>query len=197
MASLAWPADMTPEELRAGIFNLRTRRFGTVCEHLVRVLTGSELSRTLLFDLYEEVQSLRVEVKFCTALRRAEPIADDGILSAIRAAACDRAFPFAQWRETDFDANIQQVKRALFDVLYYGIFFQDRLTIFKIDSTEIRTSEEIAVAGGVSIGYSDKQHRGNKGEGQFHISQRSLGTHLDHFHYRDLSYVQVLDLFRS
>ena len=39
--------------------------------------------------------------------------------------------------EYDFDCNIQQVKRLEFDVLYYGLFFADRIAIFKMHSSEI------------------------------------------------------------
>ncbi len=37
----------------------------------------------------------------------------------------------------DFNCNIQQVKRLEFDVLCYGLFFADRIAIFKMHSNEI------------------------------------------------------------
>ena len=42
--------------------------------------------------------------------------------------------------------------------------------ICKIKSNEILNDEEIM--------YSDHQHRGNTGEGQFHINNRTIETHL-------------------
>ena len=58
-------------------------------------------------------------------------------------------------------------KRKEFDILYYGLFFADVIEIFKINSNEIADCP----------GYSDKQHRGNKGEGQFHLNQDNLAYH--------------------
>ena len=89
---------------------------------------------------------------------------------------------FGSWQQCSFDCNIQQVKRTEFDVLYYGLFFADCVQIFRIDSSQI----------GLGIGYSDKQHKGNVGEGQFHIHERSLVVHLAKYHYQRLSYSELL-----
>lgn len=56
--------------------------------------------------------------------------------------------------------------------------------IFRISSSEI----------GPQIQYSDKQHRGNVGEGQFHINQDTLGIHLENYQYKELSYDELYDL---
>ena len=62
--------------------------------------------------------------------------------------------------------------------------FADCVKIFRIQSTEI----------GSSIHYSDKQHKGNVGEGQFHINQDTLQTHVDKYHYNTLTYDELLNL---
>lgn len=35
-----------------------------------------------------------------------------------------------------FDCNIQQVKRKEFDLLYYGLFFADKIEVYKMTSKE-------------------------------------------------------------
>ena len=84
----------------------------------------------------------------------------------------------------DFDCNIQQVKRFEFDVLYYGLFFADRIAIFKMHSNEILSC----------FGYSDKQHKGNEGEGQFHLNRNSIDYHMDNHFIQWLTYEDLYDL---
>ena len=54
---------------------------------------------------------------------------------------------------SSFDCNIQQVKTKEFDVLYYGLFFEDIIHNYRIKSDLVKNIP----------GYSDKQHRGNVG----------------------------------
>ena len=76
------------------------------------------------------------------------------------------------------------MKRAEFDVLYYGLFFSDCILVFRIPSDAI----------GPRICYSDKQHKGNIGEGQFHINDRTLQIHLDNYLNQRLTYDQFYEL---
>jgi hypothetical protein len=91
---------------------------------------------------------------------------------------------FSDWRQSSFDCNIQQIKRTEFDSLYYGLFFSECVKIFHI------TSEEI----GPDIYYSDKQHKGNVGEGQFHVNQDTLEIHLRQYLYQTLGYDELVEL---
>jgi len=93
---------------------------------------------------------------------------------------------FANWKDHRFDCNIQQVKRAEFDVLYYGLFFSDCIQIFRIESSIIKENRH-----GGRIFYSDFQHKGNAGEGQFHINPSTLQIHLDFYHYKMLTYDEL------
>jgi hypothetical protein len=99
---------------------------------------------------------------------------------------------FSGWRNNRFDCNIQQVKRREFDVLYYGLFFSDCVQIFRIDSSEIKTRAE-----GGGIGYSDKQHKGKVGEGQFHITEKNLQVHLDKYFHMTLTYDELYQLLSA
>ena len=86
-----------------------------------------------------------------------------------------------------FDCNIQQVKRKEFDVLYYGLFFADQIEIFRMKSSEILGCP----------GYSDKQHRGNEGEGQFHLNQDNISYHRKQHLQRTLTYEELYKLLES
>jgi hypothetical protein len=149
---------MDGDALREGIFCLRTRRFGKVAELMVKRLVKLGKGRSLFHDLYDDVASKRVEVKFSTVLKKSPTlITESTLLHCIEAATSEkRMVSFDDWQKTKFDSNIEQIKRREFDVLYYGLFFSDCVVIFHISSEQI----------GPQIYYSDKQHKGNVGEGQ-------------------------------
>jgi hypothetical protein len=105
------------------------------------------------------------------------------------ATAAERMVAFTDWAHNQFDCNIQQIKRAEFDVLYYGLFFSDCVKIFRINSIDIKENEK-----GGKIYYSDFQHKGNVGEGQFHINRKTLQVHLDNYLYKTLTYDELREL---
>ena len=47
---------------------------------------------------------------------------------------------------------------------------------------------------GGRIYYSDFQHKGNVGEGQFHINRSTLQIHLDDYLHKGLTYDELLQL---
>src|SRR5260370_13265502 len=63
---------MRGEKLRDGIFALRTRRFGSVAECMVKRLLKCSLGRNLFHDLYDDVRNQRIEVKFSVVQKRAK-----------------------------------------------------------------------------------------------------------------------------
>ena len=177
---------MNAQMLRDGIFNLQTRRFGTVAEVMIRRLFKLGKSKNQFHDLYDDLANHRVEVKFSTVRKKNNRvITEDSVLKCISdELALNRHVLYSKWRENEFDCNIQQVKRSEFDVLYYGLFFSEAVAIFRIESKDI----------GSQIYYSDKQHKGNEGEGQFHLNDNTLQIHLDKYLYKLLSYQELLDL---
>ena len=88
-----------------------------------------------------------------------------------------------------FDCNIQQVKPKCFDIIIYGVFFDDNIYLFKTDSKTIETDK--------NIGYVDKQHRGNVGEGQFHIKRNNIQYHIDNFLYKTLSWNELVEIIKE
>jgi len=179
---------MDGAKLRDGIFALNTRRFGSVAEVMIKRLGMFGPGRNQFHDLHDDLLKHRVEVKFSKVLKKAEvTISESTVLRCIlEACSAERMVLFAQWHNHQFDCNIQQIKRSEFEFLYYGLFFFDCIKIFRIESTKI----------GAHILYSDKQHKGNVGEGQFHINQDTLQRHLDHYLYKSLTYDELLRLLR-
>lgn len=176
---------MTPEQLRDGIFALNTRRFGTVAEIMVKRLKSLGKSQSMFHDLYDTGAGQRVEVKFSRVGQNLDKLTEHNLLECIlKEQGTDRRVAFATWNQHRFLCNIQQVKRSEFEVLYYGMFFDDCVKIFRITPDQIDAS----------IGYGDKQHKGNVGEGQFHITEKTLQTHLDRFYHHTLTYQDLLDL---
>src|SRR5437867_9799497 len=162
---------MDGEQLRDGIFALRTRRFGSVAECMIKRLLKYSKARSLFHDLYDDARKHRIEVKFSVVQKACETtVTEETVLRCIKeATAAERMVAFTEWSQNEFDCNIQQVKRAEFDVLYYGLFFSDCIKIFRIESKDIKENDK-----GGRIYYSDFQHKGNVGEGQFHISHKTL-----------------------
>ena len=118
-------------------------------------------ARAEFHDLFDEMESKRVEVKFSRALAAHDgPITTDNVLRAIEAALFERKAVAIADAASETLTHLQHSagECAEFDVLYYGIFFRDAMVVFRAESTEIPRSP----------GYSGKQHKGNRArEGQF------------------------------
>lgn len=174
-------------KFRDGIFSLRTRRFGTVAELMIKKIHRFKDSKNLAHDLFDLDNSDRIEVKFSTVMKANESSINElNVVNQIMAASSDeRALKDSEISLLTFDCNIQQIKRTEFEVLYYGLFFSDTVYIFRIKSDEIENA---------NIGYSDKQHRGNVGEGQFHINQKNFKHHVDNFLLKKVTYEELFSL---
>lgn len=185
---------MDGDKLRNGIFALRTRRFGSVAECMVKRLLNCSQARSLFHDLYDDAKRHRIEVKFSVVQKKSEQtVTEKTVLRCIEEATAEnRMVAFSGWQQHEFDCNIQQVKRAEFDVLYYGLFFSDCIKIFRIESKNIKENSR-----GGRIYYSDFQHKGNEGEGQFHINPNTFQIHLDHYHYKTLTYDELYQLLAA
>ena len=174
------------QEFRDGIFALRTRRFGTVAEIMIKKLYDMDESGNLAFDKKIRDTDERVEVKFSTVMKENDDrIRDDNVIEQCRKAnLANRAMASTETSSCRFDCNIQQVKRREFDVLYYGLFFSDVIEIYRMNTDEVFNCP----------GYSDKQHRGNEGEGQFHMNQDNIEYHREKHLERVLRYKELYDL---
>lgn len=177
---------MNIQEFINGIFSLRTRRFGTVAEYMMKALIEVNMSGDLAYDLSDS-ENNRIEVKFSTVMKKNKStITEENVIQQILDATVEhRMMNSHEIYSLPFDCNIQQVKTAEFDVLYYGLFFQDKIAIFKVKSEDVFSLPN----------YSNKQHRGNEGEGQFHLNTGTIQYHLDNQLYCWLSYEELYELF--
>jgi len=156
---------------------------------MIEALYNFTKSRNQFHDRYDEVGHQKIEIKFSTVMKANESIINRSncIDQCKKANLGNRALKSTDMYNYEFDCNIQQVKRLEFDVLYYGLFFADRIVIFKMHSNEILSC----------FGYSDRQHKGNEGEGQFHLNQGSIDYHMQHHFVQWLTYEELYDLFRT
>ena len=161
------------------LFTLNTRRLGKVGEIFISKHLGSSPSKVNDFDLIDKVYG-KVEVKFSRAMfKHKVKITESNVLSQIELSNnYNRAIAYDKRMVADFDSNIQQVKAYKFDTLFYGIFFLDRVVLFKAKSEDIKNIKN----------YADIQHSNNYGEGQFHINQSTLSWHEKHNLYKVFTY---------
>lgn len=152
-------------KLKEAIFRLSYKRFGTVAEKIMKVLLNAEDAPDNSYDLI--LDGKRVECKFARAQKENKiKVTDENLLDAIYH-DINRDIEYDTCEHHKWDCNFQQIKKPLFDILYYGIFFSDYVVIYKIASDDINEN----------IKYSNKQHRGNEGEGQFHVNETTIGLH--------------------
>lgn len=175
---------MDVKTFRDNLFQMNTRRFGKVTEIIIQKLTNTDKGLNIHHDL--NTSGTRIEVKFSRAEKKhGGSVTDLNVLDVIENGGLSvRLFPFGEWEQHKFDCNIQQLKKSEFDVLFYGVMFADRVVIF------MATPDQI----GSEMNYSNKQHKGNEGEGQFHINSRTLEYHLRVHQFATFSYADLLKL---
>ena len=180
---------MDVKTFRDNLFSMNTRRFGSVAEQIIKRLISGKEATNIHHDL-RNFDDLRIEVKFSRAEKKhIKSIEDGNVLKVIEnEGLAVRMFPYVEWSKCEFDCNIQQIKPAEFDVLFYGLLFADRVIIFMLTPEQLDSPE---------IKYCDRQHKGNKGEGQFHINPRTLEYHMIHHKFITLSYADLMKILRG
>ena len=107
---------MDNTQLQQAIFGLHTRRFGTVAEIMIKKIIKADNSDQLSFDLFDKFDGSRIECKFSRVQKKAElKITDSNLFKALQCEA-NRDIMYHEWRDYDWDCNIQQVKKEEFDL---------------------------------------------------------------------------------
>lgn len=179
-------------EFKQGLLRLHTRQFGSVVETVVKLLADYQSSGQLDFDLIDAESGKRIEVKSSRVQKKSRLPKDDPgkIYDFIMDNSSRRRFLRQdQAAKVDFDCNIQQVKTDLFDVMYYLLFFYDVIEVFQIEKGEILSD--------TNLNYSNKQHRGNEGEGQFHINTKNYQYHKDSYYQGSITYEDLIEVLRK
>lgn len=173
---------------RDGIINLNTRQFGTVVELIVQLLKDYQMSNKSDFDSFDPETNETIEVKSSRVYRkqRLKFTLDNLYELIMNKSDINRLIVQTNATKEEFNCNIQQIKIGLFDKLYYLLFFLDTVEVFKISSLQIRIDDK--------INYSNKQHKGNEGEGQFHITHQNYLYHKKNYFVRSISYDEIKEL---
>jgi hypothetical protein len=149
------------------LYNFAGKTFGAWAESYVLSLSSSFIKPTKKHDanykneydmvIINDNHIIKVEVK-------ASRVTDlDG-----REELVERAL--SKHDSKSFDMNFQQLKVRCADVFVFLIVWTDKIEMLVLNKDEISNSRF----------YSDKQHRGNVGEGQLHINQRNIKEFATH-----------------
>ena len=172
---------MSVDRFREGLLSLNTRQFGNATEIIIQILHSYKESKTLEYDLVDNT-NLKIEVKASKVLKKnSYDMTIENFYSLImNSSNRDRLIRKKDINKYDFDCNIQQIKILIFDRLIYLLFFYDIIEIFEISSKEIKDDKEIF--------FSNKQHRGNKNEGQFHKNNKTYPHHKKKYFKKSITY---------
>ena len=178
------------ETFRRGLFSLHTTRIGKIGEIFIRALKDYGDPHSKHHDLYDNTNDEKVEVKCSKVLEGDQELItqSNAIQQCIDNDPESRPIPYKDRGNREWLCNIQQIKRAEFEKLYYILFFKDKICIFCIRSGEIAEAD---------INYSDRQHKGNEGEGQFHITHRNIKHHIDNYLDDEYTYEQFIQVFEE
>ena len=183
------PLKMKNEELklRDVIFSLHTRKFGNVVEKLVETILiefGFIVKKSTDLSYDRQINSSNDEIKGSRVLGKSVlNLENENIIESLFSHDTNRFVNIENSSETEWDCNIQQIKLELFNTLWYVLFFGDCVAVFKIERDNIVNDKNIS--------YSNKQHRGNEGEGQFHVTNKNIKYHLDNFLVKTITYNEV------
>jgi hypothetical protein len=173
--------------IRDAIFSLHTRKFGNVVEKLVESILqefGFIVERPTDLSYDRTINKMKDEIKGSRVLGKCVlNLEIENIIDSLLSHEKNRYVSLSESSENTWDCNIQQIKTKLFDTLWYVLFFGDCVAVFKITADEIVTDKNIS--------YSNKQHRGNEGEGQFHVTEKNINYHLDNYLVKQITYTEV------
>ena len=184
---------MDINKFRDSLFSLQTRKFGSVNEKFVEIILKEleyivEPSTDLSYD--RNVNLKRNEIKGSRVLGKSFfDVESDDIIQELYNHETNRKVSKSNPENVNWDCNIQQIKRSCFEILWYVLYFEDCIMIFKISSESITSDKKLK--------YSNKQHRGNEDEGQFHVTNKNIKHHLDNYFVREVSYSEMLDKLRK
>lgn len=136
----------------------------------------------------------RFEIKASKVLRKTSNVSKknlllDRVIFENQNTPINRLIPFSQSQVSDFDANIQNVKRDHFEELIYVLLFEDCVKVFQIKAEEISSIPR----------WSDKHGRYDAlgKSGQFMINKASIQWHLDNQLKDTFSYQHLAEIFNQ
>jgi len=162
-------------QFRNGIFLAPSRTYGeSYMEPIIRKYFGWNKPPTNEYDADAE-NSERVEIKSVKVLKqyknKKSSLVEQIILQSEKS-VLNRLIPFNECMNSDYDCNVQNVKRDHFDKLLYVMLFEDCLKIFITNTSEIN--------GDNLPNWSDKHGRYDElgKSGQFFIKKNNIDWHI-------------------
>jgi hypothetical protein len=178
-------------KFRDCLFRLHTRKFGTINEIVIsKYLTqlgyvvkkskdGGKTDR--------QINNKKSEIKASRVLETNPIEGESKTLVEDIMSYVEVVVPFDKCEEMNYLCNIQQIKNILFDDLYYSVYFKDIILFFK--ATKQQMIDDVK-----NMKYSDRQHRGNKGEGQFGIKPQTIKYHMENYLIGSIEYSDMIEL---
>lgn len=119
------------EKFKNGIFNMNTN-FGRLALLMINELENFTSANGKYFDLLDNNNN-KIEVKFSRARKKLKPLKKTNIIEyCLNSATESKILDEIEATKIAYDCNIQQIKPSEFDILYYGIFFKDKIVIFRV-----------------------------------------------------------------
>lgn len=168
-----------------GIVSLSNKHFGQFNEFMLKRLFGLRYSDSIYYDLLDGQQ--RIEVKFSRAYDKQTAVFNEETAYSFIQNQRGKSLIFLHdaLNNSNFLCNFQHVKETEFDLLFYGIYFADRVLVFLLTKEDLNDPN-------LCFG---RQSLGNSVERQFRIDSKSLPYHLENYLLLTLSYPDLHSLF--
>jgi len=179
---------ITETQLKKSLCSLPTRRFGEFVEIITGKLYSLEKSKDSSYD--REQKNKKIEIKGSRVFfNKSENLNEQNVLRVLNEDNSSFLIKDKLKDRNIWNCNIQQIKTDYFDLLYYSLFFDDKVYFFQISGDNIKSDK--------GISYSNKQHRGNEGEGQFHIDSKNIDYHIHNYYFKSMTYKEVINLLQD
>ena len=154
------------------------RNFGElICEKTLMMLDNKiSKSGEVRFDLLEDGK--RVESKFSRSKMKSK-VDEYNIIDFLKGQS-EYRFNSLNFK---WSVNIQEVKTDLFDILYYGVFLDDYIYIFRISSEDLVNDSNITKSP-------------NREGIQFGIRKTNINYHINNYLYKKLTWDEFIKLWK-
>ena len=98
---------------------------------------------------------------------------------------------FTEADKTDYDTNVQNVKRDHFDYLIYVLLFADCIKVLKVEKEKVKAT--------YIPGWSDKHGRYDAlgKSGQFNMNKDRIKYHVDNFLIDTITYNEAANIYQE
>lgn len=176
------------ERISNNLMNMAPKKIGTILEKIVRAEFSIDVNGHINAENDGLCQVSTIEIKSSRAMFETDSDKKASLYSFV--ANYQRGLvSLADLETSNFVCNIQQVKPKLFNRLYYVLLVKEGLLIFKIANNQIVNDSNIT--------YSNKQHRGNTDEGQFHIKKSNINYHIETYYDRMIGWERIIDILQT